>query len=291
MNETEKPLSACESPAQPTAEQITEHVSGILASRALSRAPSLGRFLEYIVRYTLEERTDRLKEYEIGVAVFERGGDFDPRLDTIVRVQARKLRKRLEDFYESEDRPDSTIRIVLPKGSYVPIFETKTRPTKGNGALPTLDRNRRPHVAIAASCAMALLAGMVLGYGLATRFSRTPAGIEVTLTELEVVHHLPGAASIATQLRSILGIEIKTAGLVPVTSPSRTGLALTGALELRGSRVRINFRLYSTNHDVFLWSGTYEGQATQQEFIEHVGRAVAKGAKEGIDGFECVHIY
>jgi hypothetical protein len=70
--------------------------------------------------------------------------------------------------------------------------------------------------------------------------------MEVRLTELEVVHHLPGAASIASQLRSILGKEVKTAGLVPVTSPSRTGLALTGSLELRSSRVRMDFRLNST---------------------------------------------
>ena len=93
----------------------------MLDSDAFAKAPSLRRLLAYVVEETLAGRADALKEYTIGVEVFGRGQDFDPRADTIVRVQARRLRAKLQQFYAAEGHADG-IAIDLPTGSYLPRF-------------------------------------------------------------------------------------------------------------------------------------------------------------------------
>ncbi len=93
----------------------------VLTSRAFCRARGARHFLEYVVRETLAGRGDLLKEYAIGSVVCERGADFDPRTDTIVRVAAIKLRRRLLTYYRTEGATDP-VSISIPKGSYRAVF-------------------------------------------------------------------------------------------------------------------------------------------------------------------------
>jgi len=103
-------------------EEVASQLSRILSTDGFSRSPSLGRFLSYLVDRALAGEHDSIKEYRLGLEVFDRGDDFDPRDDTIVRVQARNLRARLDDYYENPAAVD-TIRFVLPKGAYALHFE------------------------------------------------------------------------------------------------------------------------------------------------------------------------
>ena len=112
---------------------IEEELERVLHSTAFARAARLRRFLEYVVREVLAGNGGQLKEYQIGVAVFDRGADFDPRIDTIVRVEAIKLRDRLEAYFRTEGATES-IRISIPKGSYRPVFELREEQ-----AVPILD--------------------------------------------------------------------------------------------------------------------------------------------------------
>jgi tetratricopeptide (TPR) repeat protein len=100
-------------------------LDGILATPAFIRSPRLSAFLRYGVAQRLSGRTDSPKEIEIGVRVFERAQDYDPRLDPVVRVQARLLRFKLHEYYETVGKADA-IRIELPKGSYLPTFSGAT---------------------------------------------------------------------------------------------------------------------------------------------------------------------
>jgi hypothetical protein len=99
-----------------------DQLERILNSAQLVTSPSLSRFLRYIVEETLAGRSAEIREYTLGVHVFDRGEDFNPRLDPIVRVQARNLRSRVAKYYEGPGAQDP-IRIELPKGTYVPIFQ------------------------------------------------------------------------------------------------------------------------------------------------------------------------
>jgi len=112
---------------------ITEQLERILNTPPLVSSPSLSRFLRYIVEETTAGRSGAIKEYTLGLNVFDRGDEFNPRLDPIVRVQARNLRARLARYYETQGTEDP-IRIELPKGTYVPVFHFRTLETTSDTA-------------------------------------------------------------------------------------------------------------------------------------------------------------
>ncbi|MGH9629614.1 MAG: hypothetical protein ACRD7E_14960, partial [Bryobacteraceae bacterium] len=116
-------------PHEIAADDIRRQLAKILASGAFRGAGRSSRFLNFIVEHTLQGRGETLKEYFIGVEVLGRRESFDPRLDSIVRTEASRLRARLKSYYESEGSGDS-IFIELPKGGYVPIFTYRTSPAE-----------------------------------------------------------------------------------------------------------------------------------------------------------------
>src|ERR1700684_4188626 len=92
----------------------------VLKSRELRGSKALGELLRYCVQQTLANNIQQLKEYWIGVNVFRRGEEFDPAADPIVRVQARRLRHKLEAYYRSNGSREVTI--ALRKGAYLTDF-------------------------------------------------------------------------------------------------------------------------------------------------------------------------
>src|SRR5262252_1059692 len=86
----------------------------------------MARFLRFAVEHALEGRADDLKEYVVGVEVFDRSADYDPRVDPIVRVEARRLRSKLKAYYESDGTADAVI-IEFISGSYAPRIVERGR--------------------------------------------------------------------------------------------------------------------------------------------------------------------
>ena len=114
------------SPPKPVTPSISlfekrEELRRILESKLFSSSPKKTRFLEFVADQTFLGNGDKLNEYLIGVEVYERGTDFNPQTDPIVRVQAHEIRRLLKK-YSKEDGKDSTLRIDLPSGHYVPVF-------------------------------------------------------------------------------------------------------------------------------------------------------------------------
>lgn len=103
-------------------EIVKAHLERVICSRQFCNAPRLSRFLSYVVEERLAGRVDRLKGYTIGLEVFDRPEDFDPQTDTIVRVQARALRQKLDQYY-AQDGAQDPVRISIAKGSYEPTFD------------------------------------------------------------------------------------------------------------------------------------------------------------------------
>jgi Tol biopolymer transport system component len=128
-------------PADISEQLVKEQLTRILASDAFLRSPSLSRFLRFTVEESLQGRAHELKESVVGAEVFQRGASYDPGIDPIVRVQARKLRLRLKEFYETEGRNDPLV-IDLPKGGYAPVFRSKN----GNEVSTLVGDERHPEV-------------------------------------------------------------------------------------------------------------------------------------------------
>jgi hypothetical protein len=102
-------------------EAIREELARILESSIFVQSDRLGRFLRYTVETTLAGDAETLKEYLIGTEVYERKPPYHPSVDSIVRSEARRLRTKLKEYYESVGRNDSVFIYYRP-GSYVPAF-------------------------------------------------------------------------------------------------------------------------------------------------------------------------
>ena len=100
-------------------EAIRQQLDRILGSGPFLQSRRRQRFLEYIVTETLAGRGERLKGYNVALAVFDRPETFDPHLDPIVRIEAARLREKLREYYEFHGQSDP-VRIELPKGRYTP---------------------------------------------------------------------------------------------------------------------------------------------------------------------------
>lgn len=119
---TSSPAPAEISPAARDADRYRRQLDRILGSKAFRQVDRLHRFLSFIVTETIDGRGDHLKEFLIGIEVFSKEASFDPRMDPIVRVQARRLRARLTRYYREEGQSDEIV-IELPKGGYTPTFQ------------------------------------------------------------------------------------------------------------------------------------------------------------------------
>jgi TolB-like protein len=104
---------------------IRAEVGRIVKSEIFARSPRMRRFLEFIVDETLCGRSEQLSEYVIGVEVYERGNDFEPAVDPIVRNDARRLRFKLLEYYQSAPVSSGSVMIEIPKGGYVPAFVSR----------------------------------------------------------------------------------------------------------------------------------------------------------------------
>ncbi len=137
-----------------------EALERILASPAFTQAQRLSRFLRYTVEHLIHKEADSLKEYHLGMAVFDKDESFDPRTDPIVRVEAGRLRAKLKEYYAAEGRNDPVL-IDVPKGSYVPVVSLRSSIPAPSGvpAVP-LSSARNPWKLAAISST--LLAAVVL---------------------------------------------------------------------------------------------------------------------------------
>jgi hypothetical protein len=125
----EKPMSAV-----PDRDQCKAELEAVIASGIFAKAPSLALLLDYVCTKYFEGQANQVKEYNIAVEALGRPPSFDPRQDSIVRVEAFRLRKRLKLYYENEGA-DRQLRIVIPSGQYVPQFLENSR-SVGNGEAP-----------------------------------------------------------------------------------------------------------------------------------------------------------
>jgi hypothetical protein len=136
----------------------------VLESKIFSKAPKRREFLRYICEHALAGQTDPVHEREIGVAVYQRNAEYDPSEDNIVRVEARNLRKQLEQFFRTEGAAEPLV-LRIPKGKYAPVFEDRRasdQPPASPLPASTLPSSRR-------SLALAAVLLVCLTFGL-TRF-------------------------------------------------------------------------------------------------------------------------
>ena len=152
----------------PSPESVRLQLERILENPLFKRSTRLSAFLRYVVEQTLAGRSDGIKEQILALELYGRDSDFDAGLDPIVRVDARRLRDKLREYYV--ESPGEPVIITLPKGSYVPAFElpkTRSRPgvvVPSQKTITTKGSTRRQWTAMWTVAIMALAVTAVLLY-------------------------------------------------------------------------------------------------------------------------------
>jgi len=240
----------------PAPETIRAQVEKIISSRGFARSGRLSRFLTFAVEQTLAGRSEQLKEQSLGLEVFDRKTDYDPRIDPIVRVEARRLRAKLKAYYTSLGRRDEVV-IVFPKGTYVPVFRCR-------GAASASVQRAEP---LEKSIAVLPFANLTPGAG-DDYFSD---GLAEELIHL--LTRIPGLRVVAwgsaSQLR---GREQDLAG---IRQQLKVGSVLRGSVRRTTTRVRVTAQLIDTESGSYLWSEAYDRELRNVFGIqEEMARAI-----------------
>jgi hypothetical protein len=144
-------------------DEVRAELDAIFQSTLFRRAERSRRFLSFICELTLQGDSARINEYLIGSEVFQRGRDYSPSEDSIVRRQALELRQKLDLYYGKEGRSDP-LRIELPLGHYVPAFrrQRETLPVTGSSHRFASILRQPPSNLRKVSLTIAILAGLAL---------------------------------------------------------------------------------------------------------------------------------
>jgi serine/threonine-protein kinase len=239
---------------------ISAQLSKILSSPQFVQAAALSRFLRFVVEASQAGQT--VKEYPIGVEVFNRGKDFDPRIDTIVRVQAAKLRSKLLEYYSSVGAEDPIV-ISLPKGGYAP--EIRERAPSAPAAITPAppDRSR-----------IAVLPFVNMSSDQENEY------FSDGLTE-ELINRLARVPSLQVVARtSVFSFKGRNEDLRELGAKLNVGTVMEGSVRKSGDQLRVTAQLIDVQSGYHLFSQTYQRElknvfAVQDELAQAVVDEIA----------------
>lgn len=159
--------------------EALEHVGRILRSRTLGSSDTHRRLLEYLARKSLSGEADQLKEYTIGVEAFGKPESYDPQHDSIVRLQASRLRQKIAQYYQTEGEADRVL-VDLPKGGFKVVFQ----PRIAQSAAAATARARRWRLAAAL---LGIALAVVSAFAIASFRARAVGDAKMWSPELEAV--------------------------------------------------------------------------------------------------------
>jgi hypothetical protein len=164
-------------------EQCLAQIEKLVGSQVLHGSESLCKLLRYLAKHALDHPGAPIKEYQIATEVFGRSADFDPQLDSMVRVQAGRLRGKLSEYYSANGAEDA-ITVELPKGTYVLAFHHHASGRRPHASPPVdaqwqglrADNGQRKWIAASISLGALLLVAGVTILGLLWSRSSAQAG-------------------------------------------------------------------------------------------------------------------
>lgn len=284
---------------RPGADEVRAALEKVVASEGFSSAGRLPHFLRHLVEAALAGQTDRLKESVLGIEFFGRDASFDPRADSVVRVEARRLRARLEEYYEGPGRGDA-VRILLPKGAYVPEFvhagsAGAAAETAGNTLSP-MPRGWK----LAGILALLAAIGVALGWWQTQSMRRLREAPVATIAVLpfenvggdpdndyfseglteEIINRLARTPGLRVAARSLTAeYRGKPPSLDEVAARLQASMIVEGSVRRQGQRLRVSARLVAVRNGATLWAESYERTAEdvfaiQDEIAQSIAAAL-----------------
>lgn len=229
---------------QPSSETIIKQLKRILRSKDFQASESLSSFLEYVVQETLQGHADQIKGYTVAVHALHRPPTFNPQTDTIVRVQARRLRRALRYYYATEGAQDPIV-IDIPRGTYVPTFQPNHMTSESN-ALSGIPEHSgyRPSIVV---LLFETLGGEPEHVQLADSLTQSLVVALARFAELTIIGPL-------TRKR----IKGPKASLREIGQRYNAHFVIDGLLRLREDRLRLTVSLIDVATRRTLWADTYD---------------------------------
>jgi serine/threonine-protein kinase len=252
-----------------------EELAKVLASPLFAKAGRQAQLLRYLVEKSATPGEADLKEYTIALEVFERPATYDPRIDSVVRVEASKLRARLERYYQGEGAHDP-VRFSIPKGSYTVRFEEQPAAVEGPVAPRAPVWRRAAAVAVALACA-----GAVALWSLSFRGAHRPGLAPVpqpSIAVLPFVHAGQGSQStfadgltdeVTSALARLPGWNVvsrtsaaqfagKSADVRQIGAALNVHAVLEGRVRYEEKKARLTAQLVDTADGFVFWSDSWE---------------------------------
>jgi TolB-like protein/Tfp pilus assembly protein PilF len=288
---------------------VERHLEKIISSKPFAGSERMIRFLRFIVDQTLAGKAAEIKEYTIGIAAFDRPASFDPRSDAVVRVEARRLRSKLAEYYQDEGKSDS-IRIDLPKGAYVPVIQQQAPAVNLPASEPAT------HWAGPAMVVFALTIVSLLVFR-AIQVAKSPGIFPAHVNSIavlpfvdmsekrdqeyfcegmteEVIHTLAQIPGLRVPARTSV-YRLRNADIPEVGRQLHVETVLEGSVRKEGDNLRVTAQLIRVSDNTHLWSETYD-QTTKTVFSiqQSIARAIVdklrgQGAGTGIHASSTVN--
>jgi TolB-like protein len=272
------------------AEAVRAELDRVLASKGFQNAGRLSRLLRHVTEKTLAGDADQLKEYAVGVEVFDRDASYDPRLDSIVRVEAGRLRSRLDEYY-ANGGVTNEIRIDLPRGGYVAQFKRR----EPNSSLESHVSSPKPRALFI------LVAGSILFIAaLSVWLSWRPRPQGPAVAVLAFSEHSDNAqlAGVAARLTDDVTSELARLGRVGVVShtsamqfaglkkPLReiasalnANFVVEATIESEPGGIKVVARIVNAATDRKVWVQDYHGRP---DALHDLSREIAEGIATGV---------
>jgi adenylate cyclase len=234
---------------------IEGQLERILASSEFRRSTQLGRFLRFTVDQALAGEPGATKECLIAMQIFGRRPDYDPSTDPIVRVEARRLRRKLAEYYSRDGRQDP-IRIEVPKGGYIPVFERQADAAqtpvcaRSLAVLPFADRSAGRELE-------------ALADGLTVRLIATLAGSEGAKCD-----GARGQGLRVVSSTSVFQYKNRTADARRIAAELEVGLILEGSLRADEQRIRCDAQLVAAADGLHRWAGSFDSGECDRFAVE-----------------------
>ena len=291
-------------PVQPTPDEIRSQLERVLASEVFAAATRLQRFLRYVVERSLAGEGGELKEYAIGISVFDRDEQYDPRIDSIVRVEAGRLRTKIDEHYNGAGAADSVL-IRIPRGTYAPSFERRqSAPAATPVPVPALNTPRRRVArwrARLAVLSIAILTTVIAAWRTSVGERAGRPAPSLTIAVLPFSSYSTDAADQMLAARLTDGVtgelaRIGTVGVVSHTSALqfagvqrplkevaralKADIVVEARVETEGDQVRVQARLVDAAVDRKGWVQDFNGRrAALSELQRRVAEAIATNAQ------------
>src|SRR5262249_21878032 len=246
----EKPADA--PPArQPSPEQIQRQGNQVLAATSFSQAERTRKFLKYIVDQTLAGNAKRLKQYTIATEVLGRDANFDPDADPVVRLEAGKLRRALENYYLRAGAGDQ-LRILVPKGSYVPVFDFFFDPAGASGAA-----SHKPAHEWAASLSPDSQRVLVLPLNVQFQSEKSRTFSHGLVEQLVVELSRYRDTAVMSSTGSDKPDDAVATPLLPGIEVNAR-FVVSGSVRRSGNQLRITIRLHDVQAGSIIWSDAFD---------------------------------